>query len=255
MQEKVITSSTVSNINDVFFNGFYKDVWRKLIPVGISEAECAFIEKEASLQPGDKVLDLMCGYGRHTLPLAKRGYQLTSIDNSNEYIEEINKAAEGLSITTQAASLMEMQLEEAYDLAICMGNSFCFFSKEEAGTILQKVHQHLKASGYFIINTWMLGEIIIRHFKEKEWFYLDEYKYLIDNRYLFNPTRVEADHIIIRSDGATEVLKSVDYIFTVAEMRTLFEESGFQLKEIYSIPKRKKFELGDTQAYIIAERV
>ena len=73
---------TVSNnINNVFFNGIYKDVWKKINPPGLTEAEVDFIIETADLNPGNSVLDLMSGYGRHSLGLAKKGLVLTAIDN------------------------------------------------------------------------------------------------------------------------------------------------------------------------------
>ena len=47
-----------------------------------------------NLQPGSKVLDLMCGYGRHAIALAKKGIEVTAIDNLEEYINEIKDTAE-----------------------------------------------------------------------------------------------------------------------------------------------------------------
>jgi SAM-dependent methyltransferase len=242
------------NINDIFFKGLYKDVWRKLIPPGLSEAECDFIEQEMNIQPDARLLDLMCGYGRHALPLARKGFRVSAIDNAPEYIEEINAKGEGLAIETQVAGLMDMHLEGQYDAAICMGNSFCFFTRKEAVHILHHLHRHLKQGAHLMINTWMLGEIAIRHFKEKDWFYVEDYKYLVDSRYLFQPARVEAEHIIIKETGETEVLQSVDYIFTLSEMEALLKETGFELITVYSIPKKRTFKLGDSKAYIIAQR-
>ncbi len=243
-----------SNINDAFFNGFYKDVWRTLIPAGLSEAETDFIEEVAQLQKGQKVLDLMCGYGRHSLLLAQREYTVTAVDNSSDYIEEIKTkaAAQNLPVKTICKSLTALEIDAVYDAAICMGNSFAFFNSREATAILHNLSAHLKKGGVFIINTWMLGEIALKHFRDKEWFYSGDYKYLIDNRYVFNPSRIESEHIIIRSDGATETIKGIDYIFTVSEMGALFNGAGFSLTAVYSTPRKKPFQLGDARAYLVA---
>lgn len=245
------------NINDSFFSGIYKDIWRKLIPPGLSEAEVDFVEDVGGLQPGNHVLDLMCGYGRHTLELAKRGYQVMAIDNSPEYIDEINRRSsqEHLQVNTSCSAAVHMKLEGSFDMAICMGNSFAFFREEEAIAILGHLSDHLRSGGKLLINTWMIAEIAIRHFKEKDWFYLDEFTYLTDNAFLFNPTRVETDHILIHSNGTKQTIKGIDYIFTVAELSSLFERTGFRLMDIYSTPRKKKFRLGDTKAYIVAEKV
>jgi 2-polyprenyl-3-methyl-5-hydroxy-6-metoxy-1,4-benzoquinol methylase len=245
------------NINDIFFDGFYKDVWRKLIPAGLTEAEAEFIEEIAGLQSGDKVLDIMCGYGRHAFSLAKKGFSITAVDNLEDYVNEISEQAvnEVLPIKAIHSGVLELELHQTYDAIICMGNSFAFFNEEEAISVLQKLYAHLKPGGIFLINTWMLGEIAIKHYKEKDWFYAGEYKYLIDNKYLFNPTRIESEHIIIRSDGATENIKGVDYIFTFAELETILQKTGFSIKDIYSTPRKRKFQFGDTRAYIAVQKL
>ena len=244
------------NINDTFFEGFYKDVWRKLIPAGLTEAETDFIEDVAHLQQGEKVLDVMCGYGRHALLLGNRKYNVTAVDNLPDYIDEINTKAEEQQIQVHGvcSGLLDVELSHTYDAAICMGNSFAFFGEQDALSVLQKMSAHIKRGGVFIINTWMLGEIAIKHYRDKDWFYADGYKYLIDNQYLFNPTRIESEHIIIRQDGATETIKGIDYIFTVSEVGKLLDKAGFSLTALYSTPRKKEFKFGDSRVYIVSTK-
>src|SRR5215211_7126870 len=154
-------STQFSNINDTFFEGVYKDVWRKLIPAGLSEAECDFIADVAGLEKSDKVLDLMCGYGRHTLELAKRGYDVTAIDNSGPYISEINSAAaeQNLSVKASVVGALEANLQDNYKAILCMGNSFAFFNRDDAASLLKKLSSYLQSGGTLIINSWMIAEI------------------------------------------------------------------------------------------------
>jgi len=246
----------VQNINDGFFNTIYKEVWRKLIPEGLSAAETDFIVDVAQLQKDHRVLDTMCGYGRHTLDLAKRGFQVTAVDNLPEYIAEISATAstENLPIESICSGLQQLQLAHEYDAIICMGNSFAFFDEGEALSILNNFSSHLKEGGVFIINTWMLAEIAIKFFREKDWFYVSDYKYLVENEYLFQPARIESHHTIIRPDGAIESIKGIDYIFTVDELRSLLQKAGFSLDAIYSTPRKRTFQFGDSRAYVVATR-
>ncbi|MEJ7912944.1 MAG: class I SAM-dependent methyltransferase [Chitinophagaceae bacterium] len=244
------------NINDGFFNSVYKEVWRKLIPEGLSTAETDFIESVANLKNNDRVLDTMCGYGRHTLDLARRGYRVTAVDNLPEYIAEISQLAstEDLPVEGICSSLQQLQLQQDYDAIICMGNSFAFFNEGEALSILKNFSNHLKDGGIFIINTWMLAEIAIKFFREKDWFYVADYKYLVENQYLFHPARIESQHTIIRQDGAIESIKGVDYIFTVDELSAMLTKAGFSLAAIYSTPRQRPFQFGDSRAYLVATR-
>jgi SAM-dependent methyltransferase len=244
------------NINDSFFEGRYKEVWRQTIPPGLTEAEADFIEETGVLSGGQIVLDIMCGYGRHSLELARRGYQVTAIDNAATYIEEIRLAAASgnLPIQTLAESVLTVDFGGPYDAAICMGNSFAFFSEGEADALLQKIAASLKEGGKLIINSWMIAEIAIRHFKEREWHTMSGHKYGIENRFLFHPTRIESLHTVIPVSGAVEEIKGVDYIFTIAELQRMLQKAGFMLEEVYSTPRKKKFVLGDGRAYIVATR-
>ena len=71
--------ATTTNINDSFFDSSYKYDWKKIIPPGLTEAEVDFIIEVASLHPGDHVLDLMCGYGRHAIELASRDIKVKAL--------------------------------------------------------------------------------------------------------------------------------------------------------------------------------
>jgi SAM-dependent methyltransferase len=250
-----MTTST-DNINNSFFNSVYKDVWKKLIPNGLTEAEVDFIMETADLQPGDKVLDIMCGYGRHSIELGKRGIDVTSIDNLNEYIEEIkaNAHQQNLPVRGIKAGILEVELQENYDAIICMGNSFSFFNKEETSQILKKLSLSLKPGGILIINSWMIAEIALKHFKEKDWFQVEEYKYLLDYKFHFQPNRIESEQTIVSADGTVDVLKGIDYIFSLDELESMFLDAGLSTKELYSTPRKRRFVLGDGRIYIVVEK-
>ncbi len=117
---------STTNINSDFFKGIYKEVWRREIPNGLTEAETDFIEEIAHLSKPGQVLDVMCGYGRHALALSRRGHNVTAIDNSKEYISEIEITAqeEKLPLITIQQDISQTTFSGPYDLVLCMGNSF-----------------------------------------------------------------------------------------------------------------------------------
>jgi SAM-dependent methyltransferase len=196
----------------------------------------------------------MCGYGRHALELAKRGFDVTAIDNLAAYITEVKSAAEEMALPVEAftASALDIELYHQYKAAICMGNSFAFFDRTDAVHLLKKISAHLQSDGVLIINSWMIAEIAIKYFREKEWYELDGYKYLMDYRFHFHPARIESEHTIIDANGSIEVIKGVDYIFTLAELETMFNEAGLTTKAIFSSPRKRPFKMGDNRIYIVA---
>lgn len=248
--------SASNNINDSFFAGSYKDAWRGISPHGLTVAEADLIIEMADLQKGQVILDLMCGYGRHAIEIAKRGIKVDATDNLPEYISEIQEtaASEKLSITAWTENAAALKLEKQYDAVICMGNSFSFFERSIASDILQEISQHLKPGGILIINSWMIAEIAIRHFKEKDWHYAGDYKCILEYEYLFNPSRIESEQTIISKDGSVERVEGIDYIFSLDELEEMFKNAGLQTLALYSTPRKRKFQLGDSIIYIIAEK-
>jgi SAM-dependent methyltransferase len=244
------------NINDTYFDGFYKDIWKAIIPTELTTKEVDFMMQYFNLQPGMRVLDLMCGYGRHSIALAEKGIEVVAVDNLNDYINEIKEQSKihNLPITPIKTNIIDYSSDKTFDLIICMGNSLNFFDAQNIELILTKISSCLDHSGYFLINTWSIAEIIFKSFQENGWSQIGNKKFLTSSKFLFHPTRIETDHFIIDDNKTTETKKSIDYIYSISELDAHFEKTGLNCKEIYSIPGRKKFTLGDPRAYIIAQK-
>ena len=56
--------------------------------------EVDFIIEALALRGGERVLDLACGFGRHSLELARRGYKVVGVDITPEYIADARRTAQ-----------------------------------------------------------------------------------------------------------------------------------------------------------------
>jgi cyclopropane fatty-acyl-phospholipid synthase-like methyltransferase len=245
------------NINNSFFDGYYKEIWRHIFPEKTTLAEVDFMISDGKLIPGNSVLDIMCGYGRHTLELARRGLSVTAVDNLRDYVDEITAKAdaEKLPVEPICIDVLEMQIDRQYDAAICMGNSLQFFNEEETLRLLSNISSHLKQSGKLFINTWSIAEIAIKDFKDKYWSRIGDLLLLTECKLLFHPTRIEMNSTIITDAGDKEEKTGIDFIYSISEMETILNKTGFDLKEIYSIPGKRQFTVGEPRAYIVAEKI
>jgi len=244
------------NVNNSFFDGYYKDIWRQIFPEKTTKAEVDFIVEEAKLNSGSDVLDLMCGYGRHALEFARRKIGVTAVDNLPDYINEIKEKSksEELPLQSICTAVLEMQIDKEYDAVICMGNSLQFFNEEDVVRMLSNISEHLKAKGKLFINTGSSAEIAMNNFKENSWSRIGELLFLTESKFLFHPTLIETVSMIITDKGDREEKKGIDFIYSISELETLLNKTGFTLKEIYSIPGKKQFTVGEPRAYIVAEK-
>jgi SAM-dependent methyltransferase len=244
------------NVNNSFFDGHYKDIWRQIFPEKTTLAEVDWIINESRLSTGNHVLDIMCGYGRHSLELARRGMNVTAIDNLRDYIDEINEkaATEKLQVDAVCHDVLEVQIDKQYDAAVCMGNSLQFFNEEDSIKLLSNISSHLKPGGKFFINMWSIAEIAFKNFKENSWSRIGDLLLLSECKFLYHPTRMEINSIMITNEGDREEKKGIDYIYSINELEVMLNKTGFQLKEIYSIPGKKIFTVGEPRAYVVAEK-
>lgn len=246
----------MKNINDSFFSGHYKDIWRNIIPEELTVKETAFIIDYFGLSNRSHVLDLMCGYGRHSLALAEKGINVTAVDNQEEYINEIEQkiSLNQLPIDVKLNDIAEFQPIGNFDLAICMGNSINFFEENTLQEIFNKVNKVLLSGGKFFINSWSIAEIAFRNFKDKSWAYVGDTKFLTDSKFCFQPTRIETETTMITVNGEIESKSAIDYIYSIRELEIMLGNAGFKLDEIYSVPPRRKFTIGEPRAYLIASK-
>ncbi|MDD5618067.1 MAG: class I SAM-dependent methyltransferase [Candidatus Omnitrophica bacterium] len=116
--------------------------------------ECDFIEQELNFDKKLKIIDVGCGTGRHSIELAKRGYQITGIDLSESQLAGARKKAENLNlkIDFKRHDARNLPFEREFDVAImlCEGGFSLMETDEMNFEILKNATKALKNKGKFI---------------------------------------------------------------------------------------------------------
>jgi len=72
---------------ETIFDEKYLRTYVDIVTPKLTQQQVFFLLKELRLRKGAEILDLACGYGRHAIALAKRGYHVTGLDFSRQCIE------------------------------------------------------------------------------------------------------------------------------------------------------------------------
>ena len=85
-------------------------------------SEVDFLEKALGISPPGKVLDVGCGFGRHAIELAARGYRVTGLDLSSELLKEAKKRSRqrGTVVTWVKKDMREMEFDAEFDAVISL---------------------------------------------------------------------------------------------------------------------------------------
>jgi SAM-dependent methyltransferase len=137
--------------------------------------EVDFLLEELELPPGASVLDVGCGTGRHSIELARRGYQVTGLDLSSEMLARAAAAAEtaGVRVEWIRADATRFTLPGHYDAAICLcEGAFGLLGAgddavEQPLSILRNIRSALKP-GARVILTVLNGTLALRRYQNSD---------------------------------------------------------------------------------------
>lgn len=129
----------------------YRDAYTYDLLNGLGEMESRFYLDLAN-QQGGRILDVACGTGRLTIPIAERGFDVTGLDITREMLELAKQKAERLNLSVNwiHADARQFKLSSKYRFIFITGNSFQhFLDRESVDGFLGSVHRHLAEDGVF----------------------------------------------------------------------------------------------------------
>jgi SAM-dependent methyltransferase len=156
---------------DGYFDETFVDIYRDFLTPERTEREVAALLEMAPLPPDAQVLDLACGWGRHSVALARAGCRVTGLDWSGTLLERAQRraAAAGVEVEWVRADMREIPWRERFDLVACLYSSLGFFlSDAEDLRVLRGVRDALRPGGALVLET-MHRDAVVRAFAERDW--------------------------------------------------------------------------------------
>ncbi|MGH1385214.1 class I SAM-dependent methyltransferase [Kordia sp.] len=146
MEDKKKNTYTVG---DLIYNASIYD------GMNTSLADLDFYKRWLPKNKDARILELCCGTGRLTLPIAKDGFDITGVDYTPSMLEQakIKASKAGLAIEFIEADMRAFDIEEKYDLIFIPFNSIHhLYTNEDLFKALTVVKKHLKEGGLFLLD-------------------------------------------------------------------------------------------------------
>jgi len=230
------------------------------------------IELSLSLASGEskKILDLGCGTGRITIPLARAGHKVDGVDLSKEMLDLARRKLEGepeevqLSVSLTEGDMIDFDFKQRYDLVLITLNTLHEHTHSQVEKIFSSVQKHLTPSALLFLDlsnpfTYfrnLEGDDI---WIEDQSFQDPETGYLIHQRSSVSIDIVNQKVRVLRTlkavpvdatHGETFTHESTYHLIYPHEMELLLDAAGMKIAEIYGGYEREPF--GDnSQRFIV----
>lgn len=118
-----------------------------------TESELSYLT--GLMRKGSMILDLACGYGRFSIPLAERGYRVYGVDITPAFIDVAQKEAgkRSLDIEFKVGDMRKIPYNnESFDYVICMWNAFSELALQaDQNAAVREMYRVLRPDGMAII--------------------------------------------------------------------------------------------------------
>ena len=230
----------------------------------ITSQEIEAFSSILKLSPEERILDLCCGQGRHSLELTRKGFEnVEGLDRSHYLIQRARSSAkkENLKVIFREGDARKLPYQtDTFDVVLILGNSFGYFETvQDDLRVLKEVRRVLKPWGRLLVDV-SDGEYLKKNFKPRSWEWIDKKHFVCRERSL----SLDGGRLISR-EVFTHVEKGVladqfyaERLYTKKTLTDLLEKSEINgLKfhcEIHTDSKRNQ-DLGMMERRLIATAV
>ena len=199
----------------------------------ITSQEIDYFTKLLDLKSDDSILDLCCGQGRHTIELARRGFQnVEGLDRSRYLIKKARATARKNNINCRFREGDARNLPykaDSFNAILLLGNSFGYFeSISDDLKVLKQVHKALKPWGKLFIDLTD-GEYLKANYQPRSWEWIDKELFVCRERSL----SLDKQRLISR-EVITHVNKGVlvdqfyaERLYSEQKIADLLKNAGF----------------------------
>jgi len=243
------------------------DIWAEIYDLQFEgyEEDISFYVGEAE-RATPPVLELACGTGRVTIPIAQAGVEVVGLDSSPEMLAVAQKKVARLSpevrerIRLLEGDMRDFSLDERFGLIMIPFRSFLLLLRvEDQKQALRNIHRHLRPDGRLALNLFVpdlaiiashsspLGEPLkrLKEVKDPEtghriiiWEtrHYDQNRQIIDNFFIYD--ELDEAGVVVKRTYRPLRLR---WVYR-CEMEHLLDLCGFRVEELYGGFNRQPFD-------------
>jgi SAM-dependent methyltransferase len=213
---------------DELFDEIYLSTYSPRLNKFDSAEEALAAARLAGADPPAEILDAPGGFGRHSIPLAESGYQVTSVDRSGVQLEEGRRRAGGAEWPRFVqADIRELPFEEeSFDAVLNLFSSIGYRGEEGDRQMLAEFLRVLRPGRALLLET-MHRDRLMAIFQPNTWEPLDGESLVAEARSFDHVAgEVETEHILVVGGSRRSFTYRIR-CYTATELTRMLEGVGF----------------------------
>lgn len=212
-----------------------------------------------------KILELCCGTGRLTIPLAQEGCDIIGVDNNTSMLKQAEEKANRLDLPIKfiKSDIRTLDLSEVYDIIFIPFNSIHhLYTNQDFFNVLTRVKKHLKKNGYFIFDCFNpnIHYIVDSEKEEKviaEYTTKDGRNVVIKQTMIYeNKTQINRIKWHFYINGKFDSTQSLDMrLFFPKELDTYLSINGFKITHKFGGFKEEVFEDKSEKQIFVCKKI
>lgn len=213
-----------------------------------AEAEAEAAWKLLGLDPGARILDAPCGFGRHAVRLATWGATVWGVDLDTALLAEARVRADesGVELDLTEGDIRELPVPDAWaDAVLNLAGSVGMFETEADNlAVLAEAFRVLAPGGALLVETSHRDQLV-NELESRTWESRDGR--LILRRQEFDPVtgRLSSSVTVVEESGERTEAVMVPRVYSITELADLFARAGFEGIEAFAGWSRSPATVGE----------
>lgn len=210
-----------------------------------------------------EIADFGCGPGLYTTRLALNGAVVTGIDfseNSLKYAKQVANQ-KGLNINYFHTNYLDYETTQKFDLITMIMCDFCALSPQQRKIMLSKFYTFLKPGGSVLLDVYSMNafdkieQSATYELNQLNGFWSPEDYYCFVNTFKYDEEKVTLDKYTIIEESQKRVVYNWLQYFSMDTIKKEFEESGFNIEEMYSDVAGAPYNSESTEFAVVARMI
>jgi len=184
------------------------------------------------LKQNADIFDCPCGNGRYSIQLARLGYNIFSMDLSNNLLLNFikNIKNEELKVRIFRGDILNIPLKKKFDVILNLFTSFGYFDTDEKNFSFFRQSKYLLKKNGRIVFDYLNPEFVMRNI-------ISEEKQSFGGKEIFIRRRIEDDFVIkeikfVDSDGSHNYFEKVK-LYSHNSLENHFDKIGFRVENTF----------------------